>query len=103
MDQILQRAVSYTHETLIANLAVLNFWVLVQDPGAIGLVVTDTRGRATGRLMDGRVVNDIPGAVYVPSDSEPAVAVPQRAADPFRVVVYRPRDGRLRPRDFQLP
>lgn len=82
-EQVVRVAEQYFHQTLSQQLPGLSdlfdLLLVIEDPGATCLLVTDPNGRQIGQLADGTTVSEIPFSVYV-------------SASPM-VLVFDPRPG----------
>src|SRR5205085_4549826 len=69
---ILRSVEAYIHVTLILDLPSVTTYAIVQDPGTVQLLVSNDSG-ATGVMLDGTRVADIPRSFYFESETNPAV------------------------------
>jgi N-acetylneuraminic acid mutarotase len=75
MDAIVRGVEPFIHTELIKNLPFVAPYAKIQDPGAVKLLIVNSDGMTTGILPSGTSTNDMPGTIYVPSDTNPAVTL----------------------------
>ncbi|MBI4182094.1 MAG: right-handed parallel beta-helix repeat-containing protein [Candidatus Aenigmarchaeota archaeon] len=75
IEKIVQDVEVFIHRTLIQYLPLIKWYYMIQDPGAVNLLITDESGNTTGILQNGSNVSSIPGSYYFPSGENPTIFI----------------------------
>jgi hypothetical protein len=87
MDAIVRGVEAYIHVQLINNLPLITPYAVIQDPGAVTGLVVNKDGLTIGVLPSGIQTDDIPGSSYLPSQTNPAVALPSFDPGSYEIVL----------------